>query len=355
MHDLANAPFSSLDADQEHRVLAAMPMALLVFGLSRGIPPGLLCQTSGVSPLELTDRDRFVPHAWWEALWDGLRTHCPGVPVGIEFGKFMTPDYLGYAGQVFRNARDGLDALRKLVRFGCLFDSRASRYPSRVEVDGDTVELIVSPHLTGGLLECVEASTIGFITQLNALTGTRARVLEIRTHLNDQRHRAHYEEFFACPVHFGCEHDSMKLDRESLSAPLLGANVAASEHIEAYVAESLAPTLEDAFTAKLERTLQHQLREGSFSQREAARALGLSIRGLQRRLTKHGKNFGQVVEDLRRSSALRMLSETEAAVYEVAFCMGYQDVSSFNRAFKRWLGITPQAYRAQRRSAARRH
>ena len=69
------------------------------------------------------------------------------------------------------------------------------------------------------------------------------------------------------------------------------------------------------------------------------------MRALERRLQKQGTSFGQIVEDARRHEATRLLSETDAAVYEVAFCLGYQDVSSFNRAFKRWFGTSPRAYR----------
>lgn len=349
MLNLADPP-SFPAADDERTVLAALPMAQLIFGLSQGVLPAVLCQTAGVAAADLTDRDRFVPHAWYYALWDALRAHCPGVRVGIAFGKFMTADHLGFAGQVFRNARDGLDTLHKLVRFACLFDSRASRFPSRIAVDGDAVSVMVSPHLVSGVLECVEASLFSFATQLSALTDKRVRVLELRLTIDDQRHRDEYEQFFACPIHFGSKDNAVIFDRDSLTAPVHGANLAAAEQIEAYVAESLALSPDEAFFAKLQRVLQAQLRCGSFSQREAARSLGVSVRVLQRRLNAQEKSFGQVLEDLRRAEAVRMLSETEAAVYEVAFCLGYQDVSSFNRAFKRWLGMSPREYRAERRA-----
>ena len=100
-----------------------------------------------------------------------------------------------------------------------------------------------------------------------------------------------------------------------------------------------------SFEAKLRAIVRDQLRNATFSQREAARALGISARTLERRLNKEGNSFGQLVEEVRRQEALRMLNETDAAVYEIAFCLGYRDVSSFSRAFKRWLGTSPRAYR----------
>ena len=133
--------------------------------------------------------------------------------------------------------------------------------------------------------------------------------------------------------------------REPLLAPLRGANVEAAERIEAYVAQTFAGSPDAALPIKLRSVVREQLRQGSFSQQAAARALGLGVRALERRLQKGGTSFGQIVEDARRNEAMRLLNETDAAVYEVAFCLGYQDVSSFNRAFKRWFGTSPRAYR----------
>lgn len=338
----------STPEQNERTILAAMPMTQLLFGLSRGISPNVLCQTAGLSPMDLTDRDRFVPHAWYNALWSALQSHCSGVAVGIEFGKFVTPDHLGYAGQLFRNAKDGLDALHKLLRFGSLFDSRAAQFPARIELDDDKVSVMASPLVADGILECVEAVLFSMVTQMNALLEVPPKVLELHLHLIDQRHRAQYEAFFDCPIRFGCDHDGVILARDPLRAPLRGANAAAAERIEAYVAESLATTSAESFGVKLEWVIKGQLRDGTFSQPEAASSLGLSVRALQRRLSKDGTSFAQVVENVRRASALRMLRETDAAVYEVAFCLGYQDVSSFNRAFKRWLGMSPRDYRERK-------
>ena len=332
--------------DRERVVLAALPMAQLVFGLSQGIEPQRLCQAAGLSLAQLTDRDRLVPHDWKCALWDGLGKLCSGTPVGIAFGKFVTPDHLGYVGQVFRNARNGLDVLQKLVRFGALFDSLAARYPTPIETDGDTIRVMGSRHVQDARLECVEATMFGLVTQLQALAEAPVRVVEVHFRLTDQRHRSAYEEFFACPIHFGAEVDGMVFAREPMLAPLRGANVAAAARIEAYVAETYASP-DESVEVKLQAIVREQLRTGAFSQGEAARALGLGVRALERRLSKRGTSFGQIVEDARRGEALRMLTETDAAVYEIAFCLGYQDVSSFNRAFKRWFGTTPREYRAR--------
>jgi AraC-like DNA-binding protein len=332
---------------RERVVLAALPMAQLVFGLSQGIEPERLCENAGLSLAELADRDRFVPHAWKFALWDALGELCRGVPVGIAFGQFITPDHLGYVGQVFRNASHGLDALQKLVRFGCLFDSQAARHLARIDVGPDTIRVMGSGPVVENRLECVEATMFGLITQLQALIEAPVRVLEVHCHLTDQRHRDVYEAFFECPIYFGVEHDGMVFAREPLLSPLRGANTAAAARIDAYVAETYASSHDESVEVKLQAVVQQQLRAGAFSQQAAARALGLGVRALERRLNKRDTSFGQIVEDARRSEALRLLNETDAAVYEIAFCLGYRDVSSFNRAFKRWFGMAPRAYRAR--------
>ena len=76
--------------------------------------------------------------------------------------------------------------------------------------------------------------------------------------------------------------------------------------------------------------------------------LGVSERTLQRRLTELGRSFSDVVEDFRREEAARLLATPGLHLVEVAGRLGYAEQTSFTRAFRRWTGTTPGAWRAGR-------
>jgi AraC-like DNA-binding protein len=66
---------------------------------------------------------------------------------------------------------------------------------------------------------------------------------------------------------------------------------------------------------------------------------------LQRRLKEYGLEFKKLVDDTRRRFASNYLKDRKHTLTEVAFLLGYSDVSAFNRAFKRWTSMTPLEYR----------
>jgi AraC-like DNA-binding protein len=79
--------------------------------------------------------------------------------------------------------------------------------------------------------------------------------------------------------------------------------------------------------------------------RAASAALGMSVRTLQRRLAAHGLTFAGLVDASRREAAACLLVETRAKVIDIALHLGYSDHGHFTRAFRRWTGLTPRAYR----------
>ncbi len=70
---------------------------------------------------------------------------------------------------------------------------------------------------------------------------------------------------------------------------------------------------------------------------------------MQRKLAEEGLAFEDLVDEMRRDLALRYLADPKIAVAEVAYLLGYSEPSPFNRAFKRWTGVTPSE--ARRRAA----
>jgi AraC-like DNA-binding protein len=126
--------------------------------------------------------------------------------------------------------------------------------------------------------------------------------------------------------------------------PWPNADETAHRHFSAQLDRLLAG-LPAPFVSMVASKLQRNLAHGAVSQAALARELGMSTRGLQRKLNASGCTFQSVLSEVRRSSALRLLSDRSIAVYEVALSLGYDDVRSFNRAFIRWTGQTPSAHR----------
>ena len=102
-----------------------------------------------------------------------------------------------------------------------------------------------------------------------------------------------------------------------------------------------------SFRRRVEAELEPRLAEGEIGIAPVARALGCSRQTLYRRLKAEGLTFGQVLDDLRRRRSLALVRDAARPVKEIAWRLGFSDPAAFSRAFKRWTGKSPQAFRAQ--------
>jgi AraC-like DNA-binding protein len=80
---------------------------------------------------------------------------------------------------------------------------------------------------------------------------------------------------------------------------------------------------------------------------EIAVRLGVSQRTLARRLSAEGVTYSEVLEGLRADLAQRYLADDTLTISQIAWLLGYQEVSAFTHAFKRWTGMTPREARAR--------
>ena len=80
---------------------------------------------------------------------------------------------------------------------------------------------------------------------------------------------------------------------------------------------------------------------------EVAQLLQVSPRTLQRQLSDEGCSYSELVERCRCRVACESLQHTLDSIQDIAVSLGYRDASSFTRAFRRWTGKAPRAYRAR--------
>ena len=93
------------------------------------------------------------------------------------------------------------------------------------------------------------------------------------------------------------------------------------------------------------------LSQGDVNMERVARKLAMSVATLRRRLASENVNFSEIADGLREELARRYLEEQTHATSEVAFLLGFSDVVSFHKAFRRWTAMTPAEYRDQQRAA----
>lgn len=87
------------------------------------------------------------------------------------------------------------------------------------------------------------------------------------------------------------------------------------------------------------------LRQGTYQVDAIAESLAISKRSLQRLLAEQGLSYSQMLAEARQRLAIDWLEKTDKTVGEIAFDLGYTDSSNFSRAFRREVGLTPQAFR----------
>jgi AraC-like DNA-binding protein len=103
-----------------------------------------------------------------------------------------------------------------------------------------------------------------------------------------------------------------------------------------------------AIGPRMRRVIEQQIRQARHATAPAvARALHMSRRTLSRKLEQEGTTFSDELDSVRHQLALSYVRESQRPLAEVAFLLGFSHVESFYRAFKRWTGATPFAYRAK--------
>jgi AraC-like DNA-binding protein len=101
----------------------------------------------------------------------------------------------------------------------------------------------------------------------------------------------------------------------------------------------------DTLLADLRRDLNASQGDGFPSLEEVAKARHVSDRTLKRQLQLRGTTYRAMVDELKRERAQTLLANSKLSVQQVGQALGYADPANFHRAFRRWFGMSPEAYR----------
>ncbi|MFF2554672.1 helix-turn-helix domain-containing protein [Nocardia sp. NPDC058058] len=314
----------------------------------------------GVSPREITlisefastaiedDLNRF-PTVAQHRLWELIQgSGGPGVGLRVaglaEMGRLHVWDYL-IAGaptlsEGFRYASEFLATVAdpalviNVAPDGPLLTVGYRGSPYSEAVDGQISEFVMS------------------ILMRRACEVKGAAAIPVRVgfaHRAPKRHGYLADEFGTSNIHFDQDSDTLTFLDPDRTPPVLSPDPELGRIMRLYaqsIMDSARPvrTWIENFRGVLITVLTAGTPAGNVLD-EVAQRLSVSSRTLQRRLAEQGTSGRAEIEVVRHEQAVRMLLDTEMQVSSIAGHLGYSDHRALSRAFRRWTGLTPDAYR----------
>ncbi len=316
---------------------------------TRGLGGRALAVKAGLDVAALDDASARYAVATTARLWR-LAVAATGDPsVGLFISRFARETNFHALGYSVVASRSLKDAFGRMVRYSRIVsDSVQFRLEEQRTSYRLVIEIPAGPERPAD--EAIDAITALIVRLARWLHEDRslnplAVALERRAPSPVEPFRA----FFRAPVRFSAPANYLEFAKALVEAPLPSGNAELAHRNDEVVRSYIERVDDDGVTSRVQAMVAERLPDGRPTQEAVARALGMSLRTLQRRLTEERTSFKEILRATRRELACTYVRQAKCSITEAAFLLGFTDTSSFCRAFKRWSGVAPSRYRSRAR------
>lgn len=313
---------------------------------------GLEMETLRAACTEAIRGDDLVPAEVAERLWHAASLQRPestlptALGLAIPYGAFGLTDYLAGSADTVAGGFESLALHLRLVSRGITLRLERIDGARWVRVDAAGA---ASPWRGS------EMTLAAFVGRFRGGTGGTFRPARLLLRAGAPGRSEAHEGLLGVPVATGAPTAALVMDESMWRLPIRTADPYLRSVLQKALDAAGLPAPGGA--SDLERAIRARLRDALPSSGAAparvARLLGMSERTLQRRLAESGTSYSTLVEDFRRDEAMRLLTDSDLLLAEVAARLGYAEQTSFTRAFRRWCASTPAAWRSARRTVHR--
>lgn len=333
-------------------VLTVSSRAMVAACERLGLDAKVLLGAAGISRETLEDPDARLEASKVSALWTKAY-ELSGDPVlslhaaeACPVGAYKVIDYMA------SNAATVGEAFLYASRYFRLINT-AIRLPIDETGDPVTFDVVDGSGPAGVSRPYAEYCFAAFVLHVRAGTGVDFPVRRVTFVHRAPPDATEHERVFGCPVQFEATHTRMCIDRAAWDTPGTGAHPGVMKVLADH-ADLLLQKLPRGpdLVERTRRAIGERLRGGDSSLESVARELGTSARSLQRHLGDLGYTYNALADEVRAATAHLYLQQPDIAISEIAYLLGFADPSTFNRAFKRWTGLTPARARGAARGTA---
>lgn len=343
---LANRTILPPSRHYRQSVAAGMVLGFVDHAAARGADRGYLLASAGLPDGEHIDPNRRVPLELYARVIGESKRLCDDPALAIDHAVSNGFDNLSVVGLIAYASPTIRQGIEQLNRFSRLMTdiSVVGRERFTLSHKSDGIWLTDNRLNQPPFPECTETTFIWLVRAARERGDSPFCTLAEVTH-EDPGTRAAFEQALGAPVRFGAARNALRVSQAWLDYPINQYPDYAFGVFCAH-ADQLLAELDASRTVagQVERLILPMLHTGKVTAEDVARRLNLSGQGLYRALRAEGTTFEELLAALRHRFAIGYLTEQRASLKEIAYLLGYSDVSAFSRAFKRREGVTPGAF-----------
>jgi AraC-like DNA-binding protein len=313
---------------------------------SVGVPVAPLLRRVGLTPELIADPEQRLSVQSQIRLLDEAAIALKDDCLGFTLARDHDPREIGLLYYVMASSQTLGDGLRRVARYSRI--TNESLVVGYREGNRLVINLSYSGVPRHSDRHQIEFCMFGVLRICRLLTGQNI----VPQHFSIAHHRSgstsEMARFVGTRVEFGADTDELALKLDARDLPLIHSDPYLNDLLLKYCEAALADRRGDKgqLRTSVENAISTMLPHGRVLAENVARSLGMSERTLARKLSDERLNFTEILQQLRRNLAVRYLDDRKLHVSKIAWLLGFNDVSAFTHAYKRWTGKTPSQMRA---------
>ncbi len=312
-----------------------------------GVDADALFVEVGLDPSALSDPNARYPVPSMGRLWnlavERSGDPCFGLTAAAQWHA-TTWHGLGFAWLASSTLEE---ALRRVTRYGAVLSTAADFRMVTIETG---IRLTLSAK-RGYVVEAadvvIDAALANVVHMCRATYGPDFRPSRVEFVHGGDGCRQRRREFFKAPVVYRGRENALEIAADVVAKPLATANAELAHANERVIADYFAQLGPGTTVARVQAKLIDGLPSGNITAERIAESIFVSQRTLQRQLAREGTSFTAVLDQTRRELAERFIRDQSLTLIEITFLLGFSEISSFSRAFKRWTGLAPTEFKSQ--------
>lgn len=331
---------------RERHVIASWAVAVAQALEERGIDSHAIFATAGIDIATARDPATRYSADQMTLVYELAEKATQDPAFGLSIAENVHPTSLHALGYSLFASNDLESFCRRIVRYFGLVSTNAV---TEIEQTPDAFHLSMLP-ATGKGAYAPQDAWLATLLRFSRFI-YRPNFDPLRVNLRRPRPEinvARFTDWFRAPVEYGSDKNTLVFKASDMTVRLPAANAELARQNDQVVLALLKRIDRNDIIAQVRASFIALLPSGDCSKQNVAKELNVSERTLQNRLLARGTTYSELLSQTRRELAEQYMNQNLHSISEVAFLLGFSEISSFSRAFRAWTGESPSSYREKR-------